>query len=78
MDAVELLVYRRPGRSDESAEALLHFPDRIRFAEAPLLDISSAAIRARIKTNRSIRHLVPDAVFSYIQQHGLYELGERS
>lgn len=70
--AVELLVYRRPGRTNESAEALRLFPDRIHFAEAPLLEVSSASIRARLKSGQSIRHLVPDPVFDYITQHGLY------
>ncbi len=71
--AVELLVYRRPGRPNETAEALELFPSRIHFAEAPLIDVSSAALRAQRKSNKSIRHLVPDPVFDYIMQHGLYQ-----
>ncbi len=73
VDAVELLVYRRPGRPNESAEALKLFPNRIHFAQAPLLEVSSASLRARIKSDQSIRHLVPDPVFAYIMQHGLYQ-----
>ncbi len=70
---VEVLVYRRPGREKETAEATTLFPNRIRIADAPLLDISSASIRADIKEKRSIRHLVPDAVYDYIMRHALYQ-----
>ncbi len=42
------------------------------------LDISAAAIRARLAAGRSIRFLVPSAVDAYIAEHGLYRQGDRS
>lgn len=67
---VPLLVYRRPGA------ALPAIPPeqapRIHVADAPLLDVSSTAIRARCREGRSIRYLVPDPVRAYIETHGLY------
>lgn len=36
------------------------------------LDISSSAVRAAVSEGRSIRFLVTDAVFHYIQEKGLY------
>jgi len=42
------------------------------------LDVSAAAIRARVRAGRSIRFLVPPAVESYIAQQGLYRQGDRS
>jgi nicotinate-nucleotide adenylyltransferase len=37
------------------------------------LDISAAALRARLATRRSIRFLVPPPVEAYIAEHGLYQ-----
>ncbi len=39
---------------------------------APLLDISSSDIRARIRSGQTIRYLVPDGVDGYIRAQGLY------
>lgn len=41
--------------------------------ENALLPISSSAIRTAIKTKKSWRYLVPQAVYSYIKDHNLYE-----
>lgn len=38
----------------------------------PHIEISSTDIRARVRSDRSIRFLVPDAVRDFILQHGLY------
>lgn len=40
--------------------------------EVPMLEISSSAIRTRVRRNLSIRYLVPDAVERYIRRRGLY------
>ena len=44
----------------------------IRAVEITSLDVSSSAIRERIRTQHSIRYLVPDAVRSAILASGLY------
>ena len=36
-------------------------------------DIASREIRARVATGRSIRYLVPDAVYQYIRRRRLYQ-----
>ncbi len=74
VERAELLVYRRPtSRQRPSAsEAETLFSNRIHFADAPLLEVSSAEIRRMVHAGKSIRHLVPDAVYDYIGEHNLY------
>lgn len=45
---------------------------RIAVLEIPALAISSTDIRRRVAERRPIRYLVPDAVASFIDEHGLY------
>lgn len=43
------------------------------FRDITPLDISSSAIRKRIKENGSVRYLLPEKVKEYIELHGLYK-----
>lgn len=52
---------RLPGRAD-----------RVTFLDGPLLAVSGTSIRDRLRAGRSVRYLVPEAVISYIEDHGLY------
>ena len=74
VERVPLIVYRRPGAQGPT-EAGERFAERIRYAEAPLIDIASADLRRRKRAGRSIRYLVPEAVLAYIDAHGLYRPG---
>lgn len=47
--------------------------NKIIIVKTPLIDISSSMIRQFIKQNRSVRYLVPDPVFYYIQKNQLYQ-----
>lgn len=66
-----LLVYRRPGFVLPSV-TVDRYKDRIQVADAPLIELSSAALRARVRDGLSIRYQVPEAVRAYIAAHGLY------
>lgn len=41
--------------------------------EAPMLDISASFIRKQIKDKKSIKYLVPDKVFEYLESNPIYE-----
>lgn len=64
----QILVYERPGFETKN-----DFGDRVSILNAPLLDISSSVIRQMIKTAKSIRFLVPDAVKEEIEKNHYYK-----
>ena len=68
----QLLVYRRPGADADTDALPPALAEPVRFADAPLLDVSSTALRARRRRGRSLRYLVPAPVRAYIEEHNLY------
>ena len=62
-----VVVAHRAGRRATRAQAGL------KWLQMPRLDIASSDIRARLKSGRSIRYLVPAAVERYIRSHRLYQ-----
>jgi nicotinate-nucleotide adenylyltransferase len=60
-------IYLRPGfKIEENSGASIH------ILQAPLLDISSTAIRNLIAAKKSIRFLVPDIVKEEIERNAYY------
>ncbi len=72
----QLVAVRRPGVRDPDwtalEQAIPGARERILALDAPLLDISASAIRARIARGLPVRYRTPDAVIGYIRERGLY------
>ena len=67
----QVLVAARPGfYSNQISQKIL---SNIRFIEAPQIEISSSLIRERIRHGLTIRYMVPDRLWEYIQKKGLYQ-----
>jgi len=60
------------GRAGATAGAL---PPGIGFITVPKVEISSTAVRERVRRGQSIRYWVPDAVAEFIASRGLYRDG---
>jgi nicotinate-nucleotide adenylyltransferase len=49
--------------------------ERVRYLDMPLMEVSSSAIRRRVRRGAPIRYLVPDKVADYIISNDLYGAG---
>lgn len=72
----EIGVIRRPGDSVDLSAWEGQIPGtqaKVRFIDAPLLDISSSAIRRRIRENLPFRYYLSPPVYEYILKNRLYK-----
>lgn len=63
---ISFVVVNRPGNDDCAPEIPHH------SISMPGLDIASSYIRKRIHQGKSIKYLVPEEVFRYIEKHEIY------
>jgi nicotinate-nucleotide adenylyltransferase len=71
----EIGVIRRPSDSVDLSAWERQVPGtqaKVRFVDAPLLDISSSDIRRRIRENLPFRYYLSPSVYEYIQKNQLY------
>jgi nicotinate-nucleotide adenylyltransferase len=54
-------------------ELLPGLTDKVRFIEAPRVDISARMVRALVQSGKPFEHLVPAGVAQYIREHRLYQ-----
>jgi nicotinate-nucleotide adenylyltransferase len=67
LNAVDILVAYRTKREP------FPYPVQVQYIENLVLPISSSEIRARVKAGKAFRYLVPDSVYWYIREQGLYQ-----
>ena len=70
-----IILIDRPGQrlaKDIYTELTETYGFRVEMVETTALDISSTALRHLVYQGKSIRYLVPDAVYDYIHAHDLY------
>lgn len=62
----------RPGTPLDLTLLPANIAQRVLLADMPMVDISSTMLRNRAAEGRSIRYMVPEPVFDYVQRSGLY------
>jgi len=71
MARVAFAVLPRPGVARASVDAALDGAD-MTWLDLPELGLSGTMLRTMVRSGRSVRFLVPDPVWRYIDEHGLY------
>lgn len=69
-------VMRRPNSRISLAALEKKLPGltkKLRFVDAPLLEIASSQIRARARTGKPFRYYLPPGVYEYILENNLYQ-----
>ena len=71
LDECQVIVALRPGfRPSDISNWILR---KVRFASIPRFEISSSTIRSRWQENKTIRYMVTQPVWEYINDHGIYQ-----
>jgi nicotinate-nucleotide adenylyltransferase len=70
MELCTVAVVERPGASPAAPGRVP--AERLHRVEGTALPIASRDLRERLRSGRSVRHLVPDGVADYIEKRGLY------
>lgn len=81
VDSCTIVTAARPGSEQPTAAALARCFSRAHVekllahvVDTLHIDIAATDIRARVRTGRSIRYLVPEPVRAYIEDHRLYRV----
>ena len=71
LDECQVIVALRPGfHPSDISNWILR---KVRFASIPRFEISSSTIRSRWQENKTIRYMVTQPVWEYINDHGIYK-----
>jgi nicotinate-nucleotide adenylyltransferase len=69
----EIYVYPRVGFTDENDNHLFKNHPKIHLIDAPVVEISSTAIRDHIKKGKNVLALLPQKVWAYIDLNNFYK-----
>lgn len=75
LELARVAVAERAGARREEVRAQLaglRGAGQVSYIEVPRIDVSSAALRRRVRSREPITYLVPDAVSEYIKERRLY------
>ena len=76
VEMCHLVAAKRPGAREFDLESLEQsipgISRRLIVLDNPEVDISSSEIRERLAEGKSVHDMVPEAVETYIAEHGLY------
>ncbi len=70
-----ILAFSRPGIKIVAAPEIKH---KIKWIDAPQVEISATDIRDRVKAGKNISYLVPERVKDHIKKRGLYQKNGKS
>ena len=71
LDNCKVIVALRPGfRPSDISNSILR---KVLFASIPRFEISSSTIRKRWRRDKTIRYMVTQPVWEYINDHGMYQ-----
>ncbi len=71
LDYHTLYVYPRINPTEKHNQFLTH--PKVKKIEAPIIEISSTAIRQQIKANKNVMPLLPPKVWDYVQHNLFYQ-----
>ncbi len=69
LEQYELYVYPRPNRT--GGELMKHA--KVKFVQAPLMEISATFIREGIRNKKDVRYMMPESVWDYIEEMHFYQ-----
>ena len=80
IDMCQVIGLTRPGYQEfnwsEIERKVSGASQKIKIIEVSQIGVSSTDVRMMVKSDISIRYLVPDAVVKYIEEHKLYKSGD--
>lgn len=69
LENYHLYVYPRPGYDGGDFRTHPH----VHLVDAPLMALSSTLIRDNLKNGKSVRYMMPEKVFQYVDQEGFFK-----